>query len=354
MSAARPLTQPRSPRAFTLVELLVVIGIIVLLIGLLFPAMQSMRETSRRGLCANNIKQFAVAALAHEVAQGHLPSGGWGSMWVGDGDRGFGPNQPGGWIYASLPYLEQKTLWDLPADGAPNQLTAQQLSGATRLCRTPLPTATCPSRRPAKRFPEPANGTTIANNAADNDGADNTVARCDYAANGGATVNTSLIDWTGPAASVDLSNPRPAGDTSWPDRNPAAANRASGLNGIVFTCSRIRSDDITDGASNTYLLGERSIDPAQYDTGTALGDDGCWAAGASNDVIRTGGWPPRQDTRGVDNGAELWFGGPHASSCCMALADGAVVWISYSIAPSVHAMLANRLDGGVIPGDAWR
>lgn len=354
MTPVRPLATSTRARAFTLVELLTVIAIIVVLIALLFPAMQSMRETARRGLCANNVKQFATAALSHEVAQGHLPSGGWGSMWVGDGDRGFGPSQPGGWVYSSLPYVEQKVLWDLPVDGAPNQLAAAQLNGALQMCRAVLPTAACPSRRPAKRFPDPANGTTIAHNAALNNPDDNTVGRCDYAANGGSTTNASLIDWTGPAASVDLANPRPAGDMSWPDRNAAAADPVNGLTGLVFTCSRIQSDAISDGASNTYLLGERYIDRAQYDTGTALGDDGCWAAGASNDLIRTGGWPPRQDRRGLDNGAELWFGGPHASSFCMAMADGAVVWISYSIAPNVHAMLSNRLDGGVIPGNAWR
>jgi prepilin-type N-terminal cleavage/methylation domain-containing protein len=337
--------------AFTLVELMAVIAIIVMLVALLLPAMQTMRETARRGLCSNNAKQFANAALSHELAQRYLPSGGWGSMWVGDGDRGFGSNQPGGWVYSSLPYMEQKVLWDMPVDGAPSQLTAPQLAGATQMCRTPLASANCPSRRPAKRFPKPTGGSTIANNAADNNSGDNTVARCDYAANGGDTVVTNLIDWTGPAASVNLANPRPAGDTIWPDRNALAPAQ---LNGVIFSCSQIQSDDIKDGASNTYLLGERYIDPAQYDTGTALGDDGSWSAGACNDLVRTGGWAPKQDTRGIDNGAELWFGGPHSSSFCMALADGAVAWVSYSIDPAVHKMLANRFDGGLIPGNALR
>ena len=344
-------TAPSLRRGFTLVELLVVIAIIGTLVGLLLPAVQAAREAARKSQCSNNVKQFASAALSHELAQRHLPSGGWGSMWVGDGDRGFGSNQPGGWVYSSLPYMEQKVLWDMPVDGAPNQLGAAQLAGATQMCRAPLTMANCPSRRPAKRFPEPANGTQIAYNAADNSSDDNTVARCDYAANGGATMVTGLIDWTGPAATVNLANPRPAGDTSWPDRNAAAAVE---LNGVVFACSQIQSDSISDGASNTYLLGERYIDPAQYETGTALGDDGSWSAGSSNDLIRTGGWAPRQDTRGLDNGAELCFGGPHASSFCMARADGAVVWVSYSIDPPVHRMLANRFDGGVIPGNALR
>jgi hypothetical protein len=315
-----------------------VIAIIVMLIALLLPAMQTMRETARRGLCSNNAKQFANAALSHELAQRYLPSGGWGSMWVGDGDRGFGINQPGGWVYSSLPYMEQRVLWEMPVDGAPSQLTAPQLAGAMQMCRTPLANANCPSRRPAKRFPDPANGVQIAYNAADNSGSDNTVARCDYAANGGDTTATNLIDSTGPGASATLVNPVA----------PAP------LNGVVFSCSQVQSDDIKDGASNTYLLGERYIDPAQYETGTALGDDGSWSAGACNDLVRTGGWAPKQDTRGIDNGAELWFGGPHSSSFCMALADGAVVWVSYSIDPAVHKMLANRLDGGLIPGNALR
>ncbi|MFM7244212.1 MAG: type II secretion system protein, partial [Planctomycetaceae bacterium] len=132
--------QRNARRGFTLVELLVVIAIIAVLIGLLLPAVQSARESSRRTHCVNNVKQMATAALSHEQQHGFFPSGGWGYRWVGDADRGFGRNQPGGWLYSCLPFLEQQVVWQLPADGKPTEITDAQKAGASTLTRTVLPT----------------------------------------------------------------------------------------------------------------------------------------------------------------------------------------------------------------------
>ena len=116
-------------RAFTLVELLVVITIIGILIALLLPAVQAAREAARRLQCANNLKQLSVAMLIHEQANGFFPSGGWNWQWIGDPDRGTGKEQPGGWCYTTLPYIEQQALHDLGSDGDADHWAPGQLAG---------------------------------------------------------------------------------------------------------------------------------------------------------------------------------------------------------------------------------
>jgi len=334
----------------TLVELLVVIAIIALLMALLLPAVQAVRETARRTRCSNNVKQLTTAGVTHLEAHQFFPSGGWGWWWVGDADRGFGWTQPGGWVYASLPYLEQLPVFNLPGDGNANSITEPQRQGAVQMVRTPLPTINCPSRRETTRFAKPVDGTYIARNSGRNPGEDNTVARSCYAANGGHTGNAGIIDMAGPPEGFDL-----AGGLAFGDLTTARREATFGeLSGLVYGGSEVRSEHVTDGMSNTYLLGERYIDGNHYTTGATGSDNETWVTGTNNDMIRTGGWTPRQDVPGWNNGGALIFGGPHAISFAMGFADGAVRWIRYEIDPAIHRSLSHRSDGAVIPGNAFR
>ena len=74
-------------KAFTIVELLVVMAIIGMLIALLLPAVQAIRESARRLQCRNNLKQLGLGVLQHVDAHQQYPTGGWGWSWVGDADR---------------------------------------------------------------------------------------------------------------------------------------------------------------------------------------------------------------------------------------------------------------------------
>ena len=121
----------RKQAAFTLVELLVVIAILGILMGLLVPAVGSARDAMRRAQCENNLAQIGKACQAHVTKLGYFPSSGWGSMWTGDPDRGFGDPQPGGWIYNILPFLGEDKIHDIGKDlGSPNNVTPTGAKGA--------------------------------------------------------------------------------------------------------------------------------------------------------------------------------------------------------------------------------
>jgi len=135
------LTRQRRP-GFTLIELLVVIAIIGILVALLLPAVQAAREASRRTKCLNNVKQLAMACLLHEDIHGHLPTNGRNWRWSADPNFGFGSEQPGGWHFNVLPYMEQQGLHDLGMG-----LTGSELEDAGReRILTVVPAFVCPSR----------------------------------------------------------------------------------------------------------------------------------------------------------------------------------------------------------------
>ena len=149
-------------RGFTLVEMLVVVAIIGILIGLLLPAIQAARESGRRLQCINNLKQISLAMLNHENATKHFPTGGWGRMWVGDPDLGNNDRQPGGWIYNTLPYLEQGILHNMGTGMSGND----KLDALAKMMAVPLTEFTCPTRRrrrrPTTRMPPIRNFSIIA------------------------------------------------------------------------------------------------------------------------------------------------------------------------------------------------
>ena len=347
MRAKNCFDRPVAPlrRAFTLVELLVVITIIGILIALLLPAVQAARESARRTQCSNNLKQMGLAALGCESAQGHLPAGGWGCKWFGDPDKGTGWKQPGGWIYNILPFMEQTSLHNLQSG-----LTgSQRATAAAQMLSTPLAVINCPSRRPLQLYPTvwPSSSDYWSDTAFGGGSVSlpNT-AKSDYAGNGGDDAPYTLNCWNG-----DLLERGPSSYAAGiaASSMPTWTGIASQATGIFYAASQTPLAAVTDGASNTLLFGEKYLWPDQYyNPSLDPGDDQNAFMGEDEDIDRHGGpgyvpSTPVQDTPGVQ--IRLIFGSAHPSGAGTAMCDGSVHIISYSVDPTTFGRLCNRRDG---------
>ncbi|MEZ6073103.1 MAG: DUF1559 domain-containing protein [Pirellulales bacterium] len=319
-------------RGFTLVELLVVIAIIGILISLLLPAVQAARESARRAQCTNHLKQLSLATLNHVDVNGHYPTGGRPGPWVGEADRGFGRRQPGGWIFNLLPYIEQNSIRQLDS-GTTGQARIDALN---RRDATALPICNCPSRRSAIPLPN-------LNSANFNGNRSELHARADYAVSCGDPIGVEL-DWPWPSTFAEGDDP----DRHWAPH--------PGYNGVSSAFSLVRLAQVTDGTSNTYMIGERYIQPEHYFTGQSHSDDWSMYRSAGDDLIRTTyrnvktdvGWTPLQDRRGL--GLHTHFGSSHAGGCNFALCDGSVRVVSYGIDAVTHQRSGNRQDGQPVDG----
>lgn len=344
-------------RGISLVELLIVIFIIALLIQLALPAVQMARESARRTQCQNHLHQLAVGAQLHLNSHGYLPSGGWAGSFTADPNRGYGRDQPGGWGYSLLVYIEEPKLREA---GRGESMTADTLGSGLTLLHESAPTLFyCPSRRSARPYP-PANsgnahwGLVVAKGAQDLPG----VTKLDYAANSGDALHHATSSFGASMWKPESYEALEANSPQWTDTSDA--NTEFYQTGVSFYRSEIAAQQITDGMGKTYLFGEKYMDPDAYEDVrnvpdyARMGDNqSAWAgyewdnhrvAWQTKSFKKENCYQPQQDSGAVCPG--IWaFGSAHPNGMNMAFCDGSVRIIGYDIARDVHRHQANRLDG---------
>jgi prepilin-type N-terminal cleavage/methylation domain-containing protein len=289
---------PPRRRAFTLVELLVVIAILVVLIGLLVPAVQKVRAAAARMHCANNLKQLTIAYLNYHDVHAALPTGGKNACDapIAPGAEARCANPPPddptwgccspwdrtewSWTYQILPFVGQDNVYKNPNN--------------TTVYRSVVKIYYCPARRSPGLY--------------------NNEAKVDYAGCAGTGSNGMLVRTGLPPVTI------PGG--------------------------------VPDGLSNTIMLGEKQLNVHRLGQ-TYDDNEPCYAPGWDSEIYRVGSLSeaPRPDsqhdscTAADPNAGSARFGSSHTNLFLVALGDGSVRSVRYTVNPETFRRACVRNDG---------
>jgi type II secretory pathway pseudopilin PulG len=311
---------------------LVVIAIIAVLIGLLLPAVQKIREAANRMSCSNNLKQIGLAIHNHNDTTGYIPSGGqhWSmSPTYGQPIIGTAPNpaapasgpmdvteQRAGWMFQLLPYIEQDNIY---RGGGEITIGGQMVQAR----KAKIKTYACPSRRPA-------------------------------------TAHIQAQSWY-----IPISGFPDVGTHGQSDYAGCIANNSSDNGVIVQTFQHNRGDnipgdrrrdpirltDMADGLSQTLVAGDKKKFRGSNE-GFRGDDNEGYSSGWDHDTVRRTDLAPLPDD-GADGDGR--FGGRHPQGFNALLGDGSVRFIRYSISCCANTTtfwrLGHRTDGNVLGND---
>jgi prepilin-type N-terminal cleavage/methylation domain-containing protein/prepilin-type processing-associated H-X9-DG protein len=303
-------------KGFTLIELLVVIAIIAILIGLLLPAVQKVREAAARMQCANNLKQIGLALHEYHDSYQRFPSGlmipvggnAPGSLFTSDCpmcSQPPGPGLFGNWLTLVLPFVEQQNLYTQCGNMSNNfnQYEAAYTTGSTSPGATPVKTFICPS---------------------------------DY-------VPQQTIQYNSQYFGVNSYFGNAGTD--------AGPTTGASLNGVLFYNSSKRIADITDGTSSTFLAGERySHDPNVTDANLANWRGWAWTDwNSTGDVLCDTSWVLNStyaQIASVDARKQV-FGSGHTNGANFLLCDGSIHFVNNGLSIVLYQRLSVPNDGHV-------
>jgi prepilin-type N-terminal cleavage/methylation domain-containing protein/prepilin-type processing-associated H-X9-DG protein len=303
--------------AFTLLEILVVIAIIGVLVALLLPAVQQAREAARRTACRNNLRNIGMALHLYHDTHGRFPFG-------------FNEHETF-WSAMILPQIEQKAMYDtlIFQESGPGQWDAD--SANERAACTLIPLYRCPSMPLRKHIDDNPSGSIMEGRVP-----------VSYRASSGSS------GWSDTAETI-------------PADAPAGALGLDSvlLDGIFFGASRTRLAEVTDGATNTVLVGESYTDPFFVKDGQAMDywqlgapQTGTWFPGGTGGTEFSegiGSTGPRINSR-LDQSVpgavmEVSFGSYHAGAATFCFADGSVRFITQNIDIHAYRALGSRHGG---------
>lgn len=284
---------------FTLIELLVVIAIIAVLISLLVPAVQKVREAAQRTTCLNNLKQLGLAMHNYHGAAESFPY-----------PRSGGGQNRHTWALLLLPYLEQDNVFRIYRDPIPgvsvtdgynNHTATDPLMVGAR--QVQVKTFFCPNRRGVPSLSPIQPGSTVMG------------VPSDYAACVG---DTGTIPTTGVFQLVNSNH----------------------------LASVIRFGDIPDGTSNTLMIGEKHVQLGQLNV--APQDAMVFSASDPQQYSRRAG-PSNLLAIDASQAPNNQFGSWHTGQCHFVFADGSARGLRNSVPGATLALLAQRSDGQTIP-----